>query len=209
MSSVKRSLANSSPKKRWSDPQVTRFFLVTRCSMFMILTQDDPAFSCFRQPDPSFSRPTVEQIAMGLHVSRTPHLRPLHSARPLHTNFHDAPSRRPTSPSIPPPTPIRSSLKMPPTSNSTSSTGVGPALPLLPASASSTTVASNTPATPHSSNRSLMSLKFRVSRFLPGLRAASAPSSLYSSPHDCTADIQAPRKAVRFSTQVVEVDEDR
>jgi hypothetical protein len=34
----------------------------------------------FRDPDPAASRPTVEQIAMGLHLSRTPHLRPLSSS---------------------------------------------------------------------------------------------------------------------------------
>ena len=145
---------------------------------------------------------------MGLHVSRTPHLRPVRSSHTHHPHFHDAPSRRATSPLIPPPAPSRSSLKKPPTSNSTSSTGVGPTPALSPASASSTTVVSNSPSTPYSSNRSLMSLKLRMSRFLPGSRSGSAPSSLSSS-RGGTPDLQTPRKEVRFSTQLMEEEDDQ
>ncbi|KAF8887310.1 hypothetical protein BD779DRAFT_1672768 [Infundibulicybe gibba] len=69
-------------------------------------------------PAASSARPSVEQIAMGLHLSRTPHFRP-QSHQPL------------------PPPPARSSMKSHTPSPSVSTT------PLC--SASSTTITSTTP----------------------------------------------------------------
>ncbi|KAF8916275.1 hypothetical protein CPB85DRAFT_1290626 [Mucidula mucida] len=161
--------------------------------------------SRFRQHDPSSSPPTIEQIAMGLHLSRTPHLRPVNG--PYHSPYgrtsaqgsqhqFEALHRISTSPPLPPP-PARSALKKPSTVTSTASSPT-PGL----STASSTTITSNTPSTPQS-NRSLTSLKMRMARFLPGPRSFSAPSSAVvsadSSPRGSTSDFIPPKKAVRFS----------
>lgn len=175
--------------------------------------------SRFRQPDAPSSRPTVEQIAMGLHVSRTPHLRAQPypyaqrnsapgSQHPLHhTSPYDKPQRRSGSPVVLPPAPTRSSLKKPATSNSASSINPAANVGLMLASASSSTVTSTKQAAPH---RSITSLKFRMARFLPGSR--SAPSSMLSSPvsspRGSTSESQIPKKAVRFSTNVEETGKD-
>ncbi|KAG8220983.1 hypothetical protein J3R82DRAFT_2489 [Butyriboletus roseoflavus] len=44
------------------------------------------------------SRPTIEQIAMGLHVSRTPHLRPVANPLQRHTLSTPPPRRNPNTP---------------------------------------------------------------------------------------------------------------
>ncbi len=157
--------------------------------------------SSFRQRDLSSSPPTIEQIAMGLHLSRTPHLRPAggqyHSpygrtsaqGSQQHHHAQNETSRR-TAPSVVlPPPPARSSLKKPGSTVSSANPGLS--------TASSTTVTSNCPSTPQS-NRSLTSLKLRMSRFLPGARCVSAPSSVMgspaSSPRTSTSDILPPEK---------------
>ncbi|KAF8966340.1 hypothetical protein BDZ97DRAFT_705037 [Flammula alnicola] len=167
----------------------------------------------FRDPDPVSSRPTIEQIAMGLHISRTPHLRPLgsspyafsqrnsapHSASPYEHHHHR------TTPITLPPPPSRSSLKKPSATitSSSSSPAVSP-LPFSSASGSSTTVTSVTPS-PAQSSRSFAAIKFRMSRFLPHNRATSAPSSMMSSPvsspRTSTSDFPQQKKAVRFTTE--------
>ncbi|KAK7005666.1 hypothetical protein R3P38DRAFT_1713409 [Favolaschia claudopus] len=151
--------------------------------------------------DPATARPTVEQIAMGLHLSRTPHLGRGAAKYPAPAS-HPQPAQKPVP--LPPP-PARSSMKKP---------GVPPTPALLHGSASSTTdVTSTTLSTPHSSDRSSASFRARMSRFLPlthrGHPAASSTpnSSAFSSPHTSTSELQQPRKkAVRFSSTVPEED---
>ncbi|KAF9223959.1 hypothetical protein BS17DRAFT_780290 [Gyrodon lividus] len=189
-----------------------------------------------RYPDTSSRPPTIEQIAMGLHVSRTPHLRPIGNPLQRHS-VPSSPSRRnliaamhapdvlphpygsrnssfsalqhATPHSLPPP-PSRSSMKRP--SASTSTLGP-PQKPLLSsgASPSTSTVTSGGPATPESS-RPVLSLKHRMSKLIPGYRPSASPpslgraSSFTSSGSDGTRPT-TPRKAVRFSTSVLALDE--
>ncbi|KAJ7623332.1 hypothetical protein FB45DRAFT_925311 [Roridomyces roridus] len=154
MSSVRRTLA----KRR--DPQPV------------------PTFSEQRPPtsfryDPTAARPTVEQIALGLHLSRTPHIR-------------GGSPKYPAPATLLPPPPARSSLKKP---------ALG--------SSSSTDITSTTPSTPHSSDRSNTSLRTRFSRFLPVSARGPLPQSTASSPRTSSSDLQTPRKkAVRFSSTV-------
>ncbi|KAJ7115824.1 hypothetical protein C8R44DRAFT_793371 [Mycena epipterygia] len=142
--------------------------------------------------DPPPARPTVEQIAMGLHLSRTPHFRDPPRKYPAPAS-HPQPAR----PAVPlPPPPARSSLKKP---------GLGvPPTALLHGSASSTTdVTSTSPSTP--SDRSSSSLRTRMSRFLP--HRAHVSSSTPSSPRTSTSELSQPaprKKAVRFSSTVEE-----
>ncbi|PBK72454.1 hypothetical protein ARMSODRAFT_954160 [Armillaria solidipes] len=208
MTSVKRSLAVShgvTMKKR--QPNVSK--------SGMYSTPEERSMpSSFRQRDLSSSPPTIEQIAMGLHLSRTPHLRPAgaqyHSpygrtsaqGSQQHHHAQNETSRR-TAPSVVlPPPPARSSLKKPGSTVSSANPGLS--------TASSTTVTSNCPSTPQS-NRSLTSLKMRMSRFLPGARCVSAPSSVMgspaSSPRTSTSDILPRKKAVRFSTPALGIEE--
>lgn len=171
------------------------------------------------------SRPTIEQISMGLHVSRTPHLRPVPNPLPTHplcrslnapgvspNNFHDVSSSSTQyrmRHSLPPPPP-RSSMKKTSPSVSTLthppqqllSSGISPSTPM---------VTSASPVTPASS-RPLSSLRARMSKFIPGYRPLTSPSSLgrassfTSSASDSTRPA-TPRKAVRFSTSVLAIDE--
>ncbi|KAF5362504.1 hypothetical protein D9756_002290 [Leucocoprinus leucothites] len=192
-------------------------------SMLMYSTPQErqPSYSAaFRElPNPA-ARPTVEQIAMGLHVSRTPHLR--HHPR--------SPSHSPPAPSLP----RRPSLKKP--SLASSSNASSSALHTLPlptdASASTSTVTTSASLHitgsilstsvsasprlqhwPHSSASStssstLSALKLRMARLLPGdrKRSASAPPSrvLASSTRSSAETLNgsmpshAARKAVRF-----------
>ncbi|KAJ7077880.1 hypothetical protein B0H15DRAFT_557546 [Mycena belliarum] len=150
----------------------------------------NPSRFRFDAHGPAAARPTVEQIAMGLHLSRTPHLRapPKYPAPASHPQ-----SARPTVP-LPPP-PARSSLKKP---------ALVPPSAFLPAASTSSTtdVTSTAPSTPRSSDRSRESLRTRVARFLPhrGLGTAHDPAaSARSSPRTSTSDLGVPRKkAVRF-----------
>ncbi|KAJ7281775.1 hypothetical protein C8J57DRAFT_1298525 [Mycena rebaudengoi] len=151
--------------------------------MYSTAAERNPyAPSAFRYP--AASRPTVEQIAMGLHLSRTPHLRgapqnPQRTAIPL------------------PPPPARSSLKKPSPSPRTAP----------PSTSSTTDVTSTAPSTPRSSDRSSTSLRVRMSRFLPTSRGSSSPSSAVSSPRTSSSDLRpAQKKAVRFTSTVTEED---
>ncbi|KAF8555983.1 hypothetical protein OG21DRAFT_1476276 [Imleria badia] len=179
------------------------------------------------------SRPTIEQIAMGLHVSRTPHLRPVPNPVQRHPLPSPPPRRNPSTPFLPPrvssdnlhdtstsssqyrmrhslpPPPSRSSMKKTSPSVSTLtqshqqflSSGVSP---------STSVVTSSGPPT-QGSSRSLSSLRVRMSKFIPGYRPLSLPSSLgrassfTSSASDSTRPA-TPRKAVRFSTSVLALD---
>ncbi|KAL0580867.1 hypothetical protein V5O48_001159 [Marasmius crinis-equi] len=146
--------------------------------------------SRFRRYDPSISPPTIEQIAMGLHLSRTPHLRG-HAAN----QFHPHPPGLPRSASVPlPPPPARSAMKKPRAPSGPLATNPGLAAP----SASSTSVTSL--STPRSSNTansmSLSSLKSCMSRFLISPKTTSTPAT---SPRPSMSDPDIPaKKAVRF-----------
>ncbi|KAJ3538807.1 hypothetical protein NMY22_g5011 [Coprinellus aureogranulatus] len=149
--------------------------------------------------------PTIEQIAMGLHLSRTPHLRPLSTSRPRGKS-HLAPV------ALPPP-PSRSSMKkpshsgppLPPPKNSDTLSSTSTRNWKAAFSGSSTTVTSVT--TPSSSAHSLLS-KFRLGRFLPGSRSSSVPSSSrlstpVSSPRHSSSEFEvSQKKAVRFKGHV-------
>lgn len=139
----------------------------------------------FRRQDPSSPPPSVEQIAMGLHISRTPYLRSssTHVAVPL------------------PPPPSRSALKKPEKSSSSP--------PSLDPPSASSTATSSFPSTPQS-NRSLLSFKTRMSRLLPGSQSSSsAPCSMVpspvSSPRGSTSEFASPKKAVRFSSSALDL----
>ncbi|KAI0738604.1 hypothetical protein C8Q80DRAFT_251318 [Daedaleopsis nitida] len=161
-------------------------------------------YSFHDRPD---TRPTIEQIAMGLHISRTPHLLPSRSSSPhIHGHLHHSPSRRSveslrphnqllarptlhtrrasTSAVILPPPPPRSSLKKtirPPTAESAT---------LAPSAsdASLSTLAtrtSNGPATPRSAPVTSFPGKLRLEmlRLLPSRKSSvSAGSSRSDSP---------------------------
>jgi len=215
MSSVRRSVsAVSAPKRRQ----------IHSATGVMYSTPEERDSSALFHHDRS--PPTIEQIAMGLHMLRTPHMRPRYpySQRPS-TAPHSHHSRQYTYPylnephsghvrqrsatsSILPPPPTRSSLKKASTITLESSPGVGnPGLSASIMSASSTTGSSN--ISPTQSNRSLAYLKIRMSRFLPGFRTSSStsssgPSSMFSSPSSSpggsTAEFHVVKKAVRFST---------
>ncbi|KAH7927321.1 hypothetical protein BV22DRAFT_1031929 [Leucogyrophana mollusca] len=184
-------------KRRSDDP------LQPRGGMYSTPEEGDPNYSSptrSRFMDPSASRPTIEQIAMGLHISRTPHLRP--SGNPHRHSAPSSPSRHNISMHIanPRPTPLppsRSSLKKTHTPASSLTTPPKSSA-LFGASPSTSTVTSAGPTTPNSSVRSL---KLRMAKFLPGYRPSSS-SSLTSSERPMT-----PRKAVRFSTSVLALDE--
>ncbi|KAL4065917.1 hypothetical protein V8B97DRAFT_1060481 [Scleroderma yunnanense] len=182
-----------------------------------------------RYTDASSERPTIEQIAMGLHISRTPHLRsgnpaPMSSPSlrrivnipgntahiPLHSHprgIHDSPQQGPRH-SLPPP-PTRSSMKKTSVSTSTHITPQQPSPPFS-ASPSTSTITSAGPLTPDS--WSVRSLRLRMSKFIPGYRPSSIAASIdrastfTSSGSDATRPA-TPRKAVRFSTSVLALDE--
>ncbi|KAJ7672632.1 hypothetical protein B0H17DRAFT_1208667 [Mycena rosella] len=188
MTSVRRTL--STAKRR--DPAVT-----ANTSIYSTPAERNPYN--FRYETPAAARPTVEQIAMGLHLSRTPHLRgpPKYPAPASHP--------QPARPSVPlPPPPARSSLKHP------KSALVPPSALVHGGSTSSTTdVTSTAPSTPHSSDRSSLSLRARMSRFLPHRNPGPAPGfvSTVSSPRTSSSEVDLPRKkAVRFSSIVQEED---
>lgn len=179
------------------------------------------------------SRPTIEQIAMGLHVSRTPHLRPVPNPVQRHPlpsplprrnlsssfqpprvssdNLHDtstSSSQYRTRHSLPPP-PSRSSMKK--TSPSVSTLTQSHQQPLSSAVSPTTSVVTSGGPPTQGSSRSLSSLRVRMSKFIPGYRPLSLPSSLgrassfTSSASDSTRPA-TPRKAVRFSTSVLALD---
>ncbi|KAG1808647.1 uncharacterized protein BJ212DRAFT_641947 [Suillus subaureus] len=167
-----------------------------------------------RYRDSAASRPTIEQIAMGLHVSCTPHLRnPCHHrhsapSSPSHIHYPRDSSalHRPTH-SLPPP-PSRSSLKK--TSNSAtlncpplSSTA------LIRPSPSTSTINSGGPITPDSP-RSVRSIKQRMSKLILGYRSASSPTRVISIASSGSGSEgtrpTTPRKSVRFSTSVLALD---
>ena len=195
-----------------------------------------PRVARSRYTDASSERPTIEQIAMGLHISRTPHLRsgnpvqrhslmtspslrrivniPPNTAHiPLHSHPHGTHDPQPTQQErkqhcLPPP-PTRSSMKKTSVSTSTLTPRQQPS-PLFSASPSISTITSAGPLTPDS--WSVRSFKRRMSKFIPGYRPPSMAASIdrsstfTSSGSDATRPA-TPRKAVRFSTSVLALDQ--
>ncbi|KAE9399551.1 hypothetical protein BT96DRAFT_687444 [Gymnopus androsaceus JB14] len=179
MSSVKRSLSVShSAQKKQLPFEMAGMYSTSAERAVQNSTR-------FRRQDPSSPPPSVEQIAMGLHISRTPYLRSssTHVAVPL------------------PPPPSRSALKKPEKSSSSP--------PSLDPPSASSTATSSFPSTPQS-NRSLLSFKTRMSRLLPGSQSSSsAPCSMVpspvSSPRGSTSEFASPKKAVRFSSSALDL----
>ena len=183
-----------------------------------------PSPTPYSAHDMRHSRPTIEQIAMGLHISRTPHITPIHISKRRTTadyspHSSESPSsRRPSMqhqrrgsapPTILPPPPPRSSLKPP--KSPLHSTTTSP-IPLTPSAsdASLSSLTSATPSTPRS-NRSASTgpgmfssrLQLSMSRLLQG-RKASLPVAnpeIRSSDGDSVSSVLTPRK-VRFEPGV-------
>ncbi|OBZ74247.1 hypothetical protein A0H81_06398 [Grifola frondosa] len=164
-----------------------------------------PSPSRYNFSDLPDTRPTIEQIAMGLHVSRTPHLVPVRTPRSRSRHRgeagegegYDPPprtsmQRRRTSASATmlPPSPQRSSLKKPDTSTATDSASASALSPTpwtpSASDASLSTLTSNAPSTPRSSRSATAALfsaklQLRMARLLPG-RKNSGSSSRSASP---------------------------
>lgn len=151
---------------------------------------------------------------MGLHISRTPHLRPLRSSpyafsrpnsAPHSAHPYEHPHHRATPITLPPP-PSRSSMKKPTATATSSSSSPALSPPFSHASGSSTTVTSVTPSSAQLPRS--FAIKFRMARFLPYSRSVSAPTSMVSSPTDSpqtsTSELPHPKKAVRFTTEEVD-----
>ncbi|CAL1714137.1 unnamed protein product [Somion occarium] len=226
ISTMRRSLSYSGTQKKRSS---------SLANIGMHSTPEEslpPSPSAVNAYDMRNVRPTVEQIAMGLHISRTPHLVPLHANGSRYRRRETAdnsrsPSEVPSTPTgqfpqtlphqrrgsapplmLPPPPP-RSSLKIP-GSRSPRSDATSP-IPLTPSAsdASLSSLTSAAPSTPRS-NRSTSTahfstrLQLSMSKFWPG-RKSSAPSSptiIRSSDDDSVSSVLTPRKAVRFSPGV-------
>ncbi|KAJ3878341.1 hypothetical protein F5051DRAFT_406117 [Lentinula edodes] len=194
MSSMRKSLFSSYPATQNSKKQLP-VDSANAMSIYSTPAERTVQHSTkLKRQDPYAPPPSIEQIAMGLHISRTPHLRP----PPVSNNPF---SERHAPIPLPPP-PSRSAMKKPGKPNSSPPS-------LDPHSVSSTTIASsNLPSTPRS-NRSLLSLKLRMSRLLPSNQSISVPPSTLPSPttssQDTATNFVPPRKAVRFSTSTLDL----
>lgn len=154
----------------------------------------------YRQDTYAQAPPSIEQIAMGLHISRTPHLRPMNPPQ-RSTHSPSLPQSRPTSASSNQQTfPTRSSLKK---SSHAPSSSVSHSMTsdLSATSASFSTATSNTLSTPRS-GRSLSSLKLRVpwlsTGFRPSPDTSSEPARSTNSLHENLKHLPR-KKAVRFT----------
>ncbi|KDQ61403.1 hypothetical protein JAAARDRAFT_30837 [Jaapia argillacea MUCL 33604] len=171
--------------------------ILGRNGMYSTPEESSPAPSTpsFRYTDTPETRITPEQIAMGLHLSRTPHLRHVSASASQHTQsdpaiylpnltprsrspssryhhhgYHHQP-RRSTASLLPPP-PARSSMKK----SSTDTSASTPPIASTPRSAStaslsastSTVATSNAPSTPRSTRELFRPLKLRIPKFMPG-----------------------------------------
>ncbi|KAI0675849.1 hypothetical protein C8Q78DRAFT_1006824 [Trametes maxima] len=190
-----RRFSYSSPKRRdRGQPEGTMYSTPAESS--------PPAPSPYSFHDRPDTRPTIEQIAMGLHISRTPHALPHRSAQGFQpqgrrvaesprSSSHSHLLTRPTihtrrasmSAVVLPPPPVRSSLKK-------SSRPATAEDSLLASSASDasistmTTLTSNTPSTPRSARSAPASsfpgkLRMEMLRLLP-TRKGSLTSSVRS-----------------------------
>ncbi|KAH9832535.1 uncharacterized protein C8Q71DRAFT_910049 [Rhodofomes roseus] len=169
-------------------------------------------------------RPTIQQIAMGLHVSRTPHLRspratsppgsprgrsgsqPVSSYKRVGMNI---PSR--STPIILPPPPPRSSLKKPGSPTKSATASLTPSTSDL--SLTGSTLTMSAPPTPSARSHRAASvsifparLQMSMSRILrvPS-RKESAASTPLRADDDSMSSVssESPRKMVRFSSSPV------
>ncbi|KAI0769218.1 hypothetical protein BC629DRAFT_1534599 [Irpex lacteus] len=186
--------------------------------------------------DDLFSRPqtspTVQQIAMGLHLSRTPHLGSSKAYNPR-TRIPDSPSaassrptprRRDSAPptiiQLPPP-PARSALKKPNNTALESTSLPSLAAPLTPSDSRtslSTMTSTNGPSTPRSNRSNSLRpttfasrLQSSMSRLLQPMRKNSTSSIVTTSTAtsgDSSSAELTPRKIVRFSSSARGGEED-
>ena len=155
--------------------------------------------SLYREDNKSQAPPSIQEIAMGLHISRTPHLRPLGTSQ--HSSYPPKhPGRYPSQTATHPPTshhattPRPSSLKKPNAAASSSSMSHSMA---SDPSVSLSTVTSNTLSTPRS-NRSFSSFKLRVPWLSSG---PSVPPESAGSLRGLSKHVPR-KKAVRFTGHV-------
>ncbi|RDX51228.1 hypothetical protein OH76DRAFT_1347132 [Lentinus brumalis] len=215
-----RKLSYSTPRKREREHMDRHMYSTPAES-------SAPAPSAYNFHDRPDTRPTIEQIAMGLHISRTPHLLPQRSSSsphiPNHPHRHhkrrsvDSPRvhsqvlltrptmhtrRASTSAVVLPPPPTRSSLKKTTRPGTMESTTLAPSA--SDASLSTmTTQTSNGPATPRSAQTSFPGkLRFEMLKLLPSRKGSlsstdSSPSVM--TPSSDVDSLSTPRKSVRFS----------
>ncbi|TFK29660.1 hypothetical protein FA15DRAFT_663816 [Coprinopsis marcescibilis] len=207
MITVKRSLAPSSSKRRQDSSRNSHLAMYSTPEERMPpQRRQSRTFQSHSDFSGSAAPPTIEQIAMGLHVSRTPHLRPLASSRnpysraggsaPAHSHAH-------TPISLPPP-PARSSMKKPTATVSSGSSHVKRSVPTQAPSTATTRSASLAHSSVATRSTGFSFSNFaRMGRFLSS-RSSSAPSSSListpvSSPRESTSDLDVvQKKAVRF-----------
>ncbi|KAF9454270.1 hypothetical protein P691DRAFT_754760 [Macrolepiota fuliginosa MF-IS2] len=176
-------------------------------NMYSTPEESQPRHSAsFREPAAS-ARPTIEQIAMGLHVSRTPHLRsrpPSHSA---------SASPRQSSP-------LRSSLKkqsfassdsalVPAAASASTSTVTSASIHMVSGTGTGLrmTASSVSPRLHHggTATNALAAIKLRVAKLLPGerKRGESSPTLVIATASGAETTARrksAARKAVRFES---------
>ncbi|TFK51835.1 hypothetical protein OE88DRAFT_1658484 [Heliocybe sulcata] len=186
--------------------------------MYSTPEERTPSVPTFMRHDDLDTRPTPEQIAMGLHLSRTPHIRPLGAAQSVpsgpgthiprvHNAYSPRRSRsnRSASPIRLPPPPARSSLRKTtnPVASGDTSDSTSPSTPSL----SGSTATSTAPSTPRSS-RAFFPLKIvGIPKFLNASRASSISDSSSAKYRTALAadsaseDSEPPsrRKSVRFT----------
>ncbi|KZT27936.1 hypothetical protein NEOLEDRAFT_72003 [Neolentinus lepideus HHB14362 ss-1] len=188
--------------------------------MYSTPEERTPAVPTFMRYDDPDTRPTPEQIAMGLHLSRTPYLRPLSAAQSVpsgpgtHTprmyigyTQRRSRSNRSASPVSLPPPPTLSSLRKAgkPIAIGDTSDSTSPSTPSL----SGSTVTSTAPSTARSS-RTFFPLKLMgvgMPKFLTDSRASSISDSSSAkyraalAADSASEDSERPsrRKSVRFT----------
>ncbi|KAI0091487.1 hypothetical protein BDY19DRAFT_991190 [Irpex rosettiformis] len=220
ISSVKRSLSyGAAGKKQAEGMSAIGMYSTPEESLSPASSRDD----FFSRPQTS---PTVQQIAMGLHMSRTPHLGSSKACNPR-TRLYDTPvatssrpthhrrdSAPPTIIQLPQP-PQRSALK---TSNAVPQSASHPSL-IVPSTPSdsrtslSTLTSTTGPSTPRSNRSNSLRpttfasrLQSSMSRLLQPMRKNSASSIVTSNTAVSTLSSESnsgeltPRKMVRFSS---------
>ncbi|KAJ3721130.1 hypothetical protein C8R42DRAFT_669900 [Lentinula raphanica] len=170
MSSVKRSLAGSHPATPKKHLSVETMNVTGMYSTIAERTVQQSAR--LKRQEVDASPPSIEQIAMGLHISRTPHLRP--PASPT-SAFSQRPMKKPTKSS---------------------------SVPSLDPHSSTTVTSSNLPPTPRSTHSllSLKLRMTRLMPSAPSSSIPSPTSSFPKvSSGEVTMPLASPKKAVRFS----------
>jgi len=177
--------------------------------------------SPFASPN-SMQPPSIAQIAMGLHTSRTPHLGPSHSHSRGRLSSdpgapRGAPSRSPVSRTASSSSshlalPLRSSLKTRPSTSASDYTRKSSPRASRSTSPSVSVSTASVPATPQSAfSRLSLSIsnasRARFERFL-GLGTRSSSGSASSLTYGSEGEFELPRKSVRFMS-ILEDENDR